>query len=106
MEAINDINVVFFCILFFCLGWKARELWALRQIKDLISDLEDTEDDRIHITVDITANGIFVYEKDTLKYLAHGNSEHDITNILKQRFPGKTFAASSEDMLKLLSSTK
>jgi hypothetical protein len=41
-----------------------------------------------------------------LQYLAHGKTENDITTILKQRFPGKTFAASAEDMLKLISFTK
>jgi len=104
MELI-DITILF-CVFFFLLGWKARELWAIRQFKYLIDDLEIVEDDRIHITVDMNGSEIFIYEKDTLKYLAHGNNQNDISAILKQRFPGRTFAASAEDMSKLTSLTK
>jgi hypothetical protein len=100
------MEIIFICVFLFALGWLARERWAIRQLKDMISDLEDEDDDKIYIIVDITDSEIFVYEKDTLQYLAHGKTENDITTILKQRFPGKTFAASAEDMIKLTSFTK
>jgi hypothetical protein len=100
------MEIIFLCVFFAWLGWYARERWAINQLKNLIDDMEDSEDEKIHIIVDISDNQIFVYEKNTLQYLAHGKTESDITNILKQRFPGKTFAASSEDMLKLTSFTK
>jgi len=100
-------GVFFFGVFCFLIGWHARELWAIRKLKNLIDELEEPEDDdKIYIIVDINDSGIFVYEKDTLKYLAHGKNEKDISAILKERFPGKTFAASPEDMVKLMSFTK
>lgn len=87
-------------------GWFLREWYAVRkleQLKEVFEQMQHNDEDKIPIVVEIKDKQLFVYERDTLKYLAHGSNEKDVTKILKERFPGKVFEASPEDLLKLTS---
>lgn len=90
-------------VLFFWAGWNCRELRAYLWLKKNISYVEEEEKDssQIQIIVDVKDDLIFVYERDTLQYLAHGKDHEIIEKMLMEKFPGKTFAASAQDLLKL-----
>jgi hypothetical protein len=58
----------------------------------------------ITIKVEEDSNGdLFVYRKDDGSYLAHGKTKKQLEDILNEKFPGKLFNATGEDMEKLKS---
>jgi hypothetical protein len=90
-------------LFFFWLGWNCRELRAYMWLRKNVSQIQEEDEDpnQIQIIVDVKDDMIFVYERDTLRYLAHGHNHDIIEEMLMQKFPGKTFAASAQDLLKL-----
>jgi len=91
-------------VFFFWLGWNCRELRAymwLRKNGSFVEEEEEKDVNQVQIIVDIKDDMIFIYERDTLQYLAHGKDHEVIEKMLIEKFPGKTFAASPQDLLKL-----
>jgi len=90
----------------FLLGWKMREHHAMRMI-DKITDeiaentLQEFKSKVINIRVEDHEGQFFVYAKDDGRYLAHGENMSKLSDILTEKFPGKLFNASPEDLQKL-----
>ena len=92
----------------FLLGWKMREWHAHRVMDKMIEDMADKTVDEfkskvVNIRVEDHDGQFFVYKKDDGSYLAHGETKTKLEDILNERFPGKLFNASPEDLEKLQS---
>jgi len=108
-----DLELLFvyllFGLIFFLMGWHAREYHATRVISRAMEEFtEDTIAEFkamvITIKVEEDSNGdLFVYRKDDGSYLAHGKTKKQLEDILNEKFPGKLFNATGEDMEKLKS---
>ncbi len=90
----------------FFLGWKMRERHAMRVMDQIMEEMvEDTVDEFkkkvINIKVEDHDGQFFVYKKDDGSYLAHGETKNKLEDILNEKFPGKLFNASPEDLEKL-----
>lgn len=84
-------------------GWKAREKHAQRMTEELLKnfkDEEDEEDDLIQITIEEHHGILYVYDKENDTFLAQGKNREELEDNLSSRFPGKRFAATSEDLQK------
>jgi hypothetical protein len=103
------MEILVYVLLAFCLwgygvvcGWKAREKHALQLTQKLLDGLEEKEkeesNDKIFISIEKHNGVIYVYDKTTKTFMAQGNNKEELENILRERFPGKTFAASQEDL--------
>lgn len=93
-------------VIAFYFGWEGREFQAKLRIRKYMSEhmkemLDEVKGDIINITVDFTDGQIFVYKKDDGSYLAHGKTRNELEDILEEKFPGKLFNASPEDLKKL-----
>jgi len=98
-----ELTELFLYIFLFLLGWVCREIRAYLWLrKNSLVEEQQENDNRIAITIDIKDDIIFVYEKDTLTYLAHGENRKAIEKMLTERFPNKLFAASEQDIMKLI----
>jgi len=64
-----------------------------------IASMEDIN--KIQISIELKDSMIYVYNKETSMYLAHGPNKDVVESMLVEKFPGKKFAASTEDLLKL-----
>lgn len=90
----------------FSIGWKAREIYA-RHVLDKFQEkyvnhiTETYRKDVININVEHTDGTFFVYRKEDGSYLAHGESMTKLEDILNEKFPGKLFNATPEDLEKL-----
>jgi hypothetical protein len=101
------IVLVVFAILIFIFGagygWELRERYAKRMIDKLVSNIESevkkVEAHLFHISIEKYEDAIYVYEKETSKFIARGNSQEELEKILKEKYPNKKFAC-SEDQLK------
>lgn len=89
------------------IGWQAREVQAKMRIRQYLKEIkndiiDDVKKDIINITVDFADTGdIFIYKKEDGSYLGHGKSLKELENVLLEKFPGKLFNASPEDLAKL-----
>ena len=64
---------------------------TLQQFKSKVVDIRVEDHD----------GQFFVYKKEDGSYLAHGESKTKLEDILMEKFPGKLFNASPEDLQKL-----
>lgn len=101
------MEYVIFIALGFFIGWNAREFQAKMRIKRYLAEsmhevMEDVKKDMINITVDFADTGdIFIYKKEDGSYLGHGKTRNELEDMLEEKFPGKLFNASPEDLKKL-----
>lgn len=90
----------------FWLGWKLREVYAMR-IMNKFSEkyannlAESFKKDVVDISVEHTNGCFFIYNRNDGTYLAHGESMSKLEDILSEKFPGKLFNATPEDLEKL-----
>lgn len=103
----EEVAILIFGIVCFLFGWHLREAMAKRRIERYLDEMkretiEDLKKDMINITVDFTDDGtIFVYAKEDGAYLAHGKTRDQLEDILGEKFPGKMFNATPDDLKKL-----
>lgn len=75
-------------------GWNAREKHARKITEQFLENMQQSvqEDDSvIHITIEKHNNVFYVYDRDTNEFMAQGNTQSEVENNLRKRFPGKTF---------------
>lgn len=95
--------------IWFYIGWKMREVHAKRVVSQLREEVEEMFDKQIdeakkniiNITVEDVDGQFFIYAKDDGRYLAHGESMSKLEDILNEKFPGKMFNATPEDLKRL-----
>lgn len=99
--------IITFCFFIYgvAVGWKAREKHALRLAEKLLDGLEEQvekeeAESKVQVTIEKHGDVIYVYDKKSSQFMAQGNSKSEIEDVLSQRFPGKKFAASQEDLEK------
>ena len=83
-------------------GWNAREKHARKITEQFLENMQQSvqEDDSvIHITIEKHNNVFYVYDRDTNEFMAQGNTQSEVENNLRKRFPGKRFAC-PESILK------
>lgn len=90
----------------FFLGWRMRERHAERMIDKLTDEiaentLQEFKSKVVNIRVEDHEGQFFVYAKDDGRYLAHGETKRKLEDILTEKFPGKLFNATPEDLEKL-----
>ena len=83
-------------------GWRLRERAAERKMKhvmDAIQEAEAEEDeDRIAVTIEMVGDQLMVYDMFSGQFMAQGADWDAIQQRLKDRFPGKTFQATKENL--------
>ena len=90
----------------FFLGWRMREQVAIRTINKATEEFAENmvsefKSKVVNIRVEDHQGQFFVYAKDDGRYLAHGETKTKLEDILNEKFPGKMFNASPEDLEKL-----
>ncbi len=98
--------IIAFGIACFFTGWRMREVHAERVMSKMVDDisektLQEFKSNVINILVEDHDGQFFVYKKDDGSYLAHGENKSILEDILNEKFPGKMFNASQEDLRKL-----
>lgn len=84
-------------------GWYARERQAIRTINRLFSEenihqSEETEEPRIHISVEKNNGVFYVYDKDNNTFMGQGKTRSELEDNLSKRFPNKRFMADKESL--------
>lgn len=82
-------------------GWHLREYIAAWRVRQLLNEYEKTtekaQENLIPIKLEKHSDTYYVYGKDG-KFLAQANSQEDLEDTLIEKFPGKQFAATPENL--------
>ena len=79
-------------------GWNAHERFVRRVVRNTIYNLEkDLEESVITIRIEKHNDVLYVYDSETDAFLAQGKDRQELENILRKKFPGKHFAAPSNE---------
>lgn len=100
MEIILTLIALFFAWFLGALyGWHAHERMVNRNIRNFIHDIrEDFTSNVIQIKIERHQDTMYVYDLKTNNFMAQGKNEKELTEILRSKFPGKSFAASQKDI--------
>ena len=85
------------------LGWVLRERYAQMKINRYLAQAEvqmqeEVADKHIQITIERHNDMFFVYDVNDKKFMAQGETRKQLERNLEERFPGKKFAASHENL--------
>lgn len=102
----NIVIIFIFGAICFFLGWRLREAHAKMVVNKMKKEfLEEAQEEFkssvVNIRVEDHDGQFFVYRKDDGSYLAHGETKSILEDILNEKFPGKMFNATPEDLEKL-----
>ena len=103
---IEIIAVVVVGVMSFYAGWVTREREAVRRVNELIETVTEQlhdEVDKIVIRINIEHHSgvYYVYNMDDKSFMAQGSTRQELETVLAKQFPGKTFAATHDNLIKV-----
>jgi len=93
-------------IIAFAFGWFTREWLALYQMNRLLNRIEVHTQEQFHeemqnmipITIEYVDDKFYVYQQDGGVFMAQGKTRHELEENLTKRYPGKKFAANTNNL--------
>ena len=80
-------------------GWNAHKSVVERRIKDFSEHIiEHISKDVIEISIERHDGVMYVYDLETQAFMAQGKNARELETVLREKFPRKTFAASTKDI--------
>lgn len=96
---------IYFGVFFFgyAVGWAVREITAMRKVNKVLNNIlietrKELEETLILITIEKHQDKFFVYNMKDNSFMAQGNNIEELEEELSQKYPGKRFAASPENL--------
>jgi hypothetical protein len=81
-------------------GFTVHKRIVDRRIHHFVDHItEQIEKDVIHISLERHEGVIYVYDLTTKAFMAQGKTGREVEKVLQEKFPGKTFAASTKDIV-------
>lgn len=91
--------VAVYAIAFAC-GWFSREQMAVRKVTKMFAEVEELEkkiDNRIVCRLEIHHGHFYMFDKESGEFYAQGENMEELSVVLKERFPKKTFVLTDDD---------
>lgn len=85
-------------------GWQARERQAERVLKEFVTKMKEEEEpseELTHIIIEKQDEILYVYNRDTMAFMAQGKNRDEVEAVLKERFPGQKFACAEKTLVEL-----
>ena len=88
-------------------GWRLREKAAIRTMKKMIDSKEELSEEeqddllRIPVTIERIDGELMVYSIKDSSFMAQGFDWDEIEDRLNERFPGKKFHATRENLIEM-----
>lgn len=92
------ILVILVYILGFSRGYVYREELALMKINDVVQQMTEEEDDIMLVNIEKINGVLYVYSDEDDRFMAQGKTHAEISEVLAQKYPGKRFGASKENI--------
>lgn len=89
-------------IVSFIWGWNTRERVAIIQsnklLKQLSEEVEEQQENVIRIKIEKHEGVLYAYHYDNSLFIAQADCKEDLEKKLSEKFPGKTFGCSSDNL--------
>jgi hypothetical protein len=93
-------------IIAFAFGWFAREWLAMYQMSQILSRMEvhtqehfeEEMENMIPINIEYHDDKFYVYQQDGGVFMAQGKTRRELEENLMKRYPGKKFAANTNNL--------
>jgi hypothetical protein len=89
-------------IIAFAIGWFAREWLAMYQMSKILRRMEIHVDEEmenmIPINIEYVDDKFYVYQQDGEVFMAQGKTRKELEENLMKRYPGKKFAANTNNL--------
>jgi hypothetical protein len=100
------IAVIVVGVMSFYAGWVTRERQAVRRVNELMQTVTEEimeQADKIVMRISIEHhNGVYyVYDMDDKTFMAQGATRKELETALAGKFPGKTFAATHDNLVEV-----
>ena len=80
-------------------GWSAHERFMRKtMLNALVGFEEEFVANRIKIKIEKHNDMLYVYEYDSNTFMAQGKTKQELETQLQEKFPGKMFAATTDDI--------
>lgn len=81
------------------LGWRAREQAAKKFVTNYLAQVQQEAKSNT-VTIEVSKEGemFLVHNKETGEFLAQGTNHEEVSEILRDRFPTKTFICTPENI--------
>lgn len=97
LAVILGLMIVFFVGTVY--GWSLHQRLVARRIGEAVASLSQQYDQEIiEINIEKHDGVIYVYDKKTKQFMAQGKTRAEIESVLAEKYPGKRFAAPSNDL--------
>lgn len=89
------------------IGWNMREALARRRVERVLNEMtqdsiESILENIINVRCEFHDDGlIFIYDREKGTYLGHAENAEKLTTMMTEKFPGKYFNVTPEDLEKL-----
>jgi len=103
----DSIYLIIILVIGIIIGWNMREAMARRRIERMLDSMSsDTFDsileNIINVRCEFHDDGlIFIYDREKGTYLGHAENAEKLTTMMTEKFPGKYFNVTPEDLEKL-----
>ena len=92
-------SLVFVLVFGALIGWAAREQVAVNRVNQFKEELSKTvQANSMRIRLEKEKEVLYAYDFDTDKFLGQGETFTALDEILAEKFPGKTFVVSDENL--------
>lgn len=83
-------------------GWFLRERAAIVKVNKMFAEIEKTTEvqkdlNKVNATLEIHHGHFYMFDKDNGKFLGQGETREELSIVLRERFPDKTFILPAED---------
>lgn len=87
----------------FYAGWVARERAAIQRMDEVLSHVseniqEHIKQNVIRINIEKHNDHYYVYNMDDNSFMGQGASRKELEKLLSDKYPGKSFAATDENL--------
>lgn len=80
-------------------GWNVHERFMDRRVSEVMQAVNKSlSKDVIHIDIEKHNDMIYIYNKQDKTFMAQGKDRDEVEAALAEKFPGKRFAATTEDL--------
>jgi hypothetical protein len=80
------------------LGWALRELTAKNEVRKMLNQMEEHQDDQeiVRIYFEKEQGFLFAYNYDTDEFIAQGNTRDSLLEAMVKRYPNTKFIVEKE----------
>jgi glutamate-1-semialdehyde aminotransferase len=103
---VEIIALIVVGVMSFIAGWNTRERVAEQRMNEVLANVseniqEHIKETVIRISIERHNNTFYVYNLDDKSFMGQGATRSELEKVLAEKYPGKSFAATHENLVEM-----